>query len=283
MIRYLKIDCTLAKTDKLPLEFMGSALRGSFGIALKKISCINPSYICHQCFAEKNCLYYDFFEVKNKFHSYRFSKALADENFNFTLYLFEDSCEKLPYILSTLKEMLTVQGLGIEKTIFHMTSLMCNGVNVLDGYTFNINAVFPKEFDYTCDDITQNVTLILKTPLRIKSENKLLYSKPSLEQILTSIYHRVQGLKGIPLGELSFIPKYLERQGPHSPGRVLEERHSKASQASRTSPVNISPSAFSILGAMNNNPNKKIIVLILVILNVLSHELLKSTITGLKF
>lgn len=210
MIRYLKIDCTLAKTDKLPLEFMGSALRGSFGIALKKISCINPSYICHQCFAEKNCLYYDFFEVKNKFHSYRFSKALADENFNFTLYLFEDSCEKLPYILSTLKEMLTVQGLGIEKTIFHMTSLMCNGVNVLDGYTFNINAVFPKEFDYTCDDITQNVTLILKTPLRIKSENKLLYSKPSLEQILTSIYHRVQGLKGIPLGELSFIPKYQE-------------------------------------------------------------------------
>lgn len=200
----------LAQIDRLPLEFMGSALRGSFGVSLKKISCINPSYICHQCFAQNNCLYYDFFEVKNKFHSYRFSKALVDQNFDFTLYLFENSCEKLPYILCALKEMLTIQGIGIERTLFHITGIMCNGVNVLEKNMFNISAVLPKEFNCTFNDNTKSIVLIFKTPLRMKSENKLLYSKPSLEQVITSIYHRMQGLKSLPLGELPYTPKYQE-------------------------------------------------------------------------
>lgn len=136
MIRFIKIECLVSQVTKLPFEFMGSTLRGSFGSALKKISCINPSYLCQECFASKNCLYFQFFEIKNKFHSYRFSKTLSDKNFDFTLYLFEDACEKLPYVLSALKEMLTIQGLGIEKTIFHLQSIVCNDVNVLHGNRF---------------------------------------------------------------------------------------------------------------------------------------------------
>lgn len=210
MLRYIKIDCILSKIDKSPLEFMGSTLRGAFGVSLKKVSCINPNYECLGCFAQKNCLYYNFFEVKNKFHSYRFSKALADENFDFTLYLFEDSCEKLPFILSALKEMITIQGLGVERKLFQIESITCNGVQVLNGHSFDLGAVIPKEFEI--NDYSNCATLFLKTPLRIKSENKLLRSKPSLEQILASIFNRISEIKGLPLEKLPFKPEYQELQ-----------------------------------------------------------------------
>ena len=55
---------------------MGSALRGAFGYALKKVVCMNPSFKCDGCFVRSDRLYYDFYEKKDAYHKYRFDISL---------------------------------------------------------------------------------------------------------------------------------------------------------------------------------------------------------------
>ena len=98
-MNYTKLSIII-KTDKKPPYFIGSQLRGALGYALKKVSCINPSYKCDGCFATNNCLYYQFYEEKNSFHKYRFDFELGLEYYNFDFYLFNDVCDKLPYVVS---------------------------------------------------------------------------------------------------------------------------------------------------------------------------------------
>jgi len=74
-------------TKEKPPYFMGSMLRGALGYALKKVTCINPSYKCEGCFAAKECLYYNFYEQKNAFHDYRFNIDLGTKTFDFELLL----------------------------------------------------------------------------------------------------------------------------------------------------------------------------------------------------
>ena len=109
-MKYHKIEVKI-NSNLQPPYFMGSMLRGALGFALKRVTCINPSYNCDGCFAKDNCLYYDFYEKQNSFHPFRFDINLASEKFDFTLYLFENACEKLPYILSALHKVLTEIGL----------------------------------------------------------------------------------------------------------------------------------------------------------------------------
>ncbi len=58
------------------------------------------------CFTKDECLYYDFYEQNNSFHKYRFEIELGSKQFDFGLYLFEEACDNLAYILSALEKML---------------------------------------------------------------------------------------------------------------------------------------------------------------------------------
>jgi len=89
-MKYTKI--TIIIKDKPPY-FIGSQLRGALGYALKKVTCINPSFKCDGCFATNNCLYYEFYEEKNVFHKYRFDFELGKEFYDFSFYLFDDKTE----------------------------------------------------------------------------------------------------------------------------------------------------------------------------------------------
>jgi hypothetical protein len=62
-MKYTKLTIKINSTNKPPY-FVGSQLRGAFGYALKKVTCINPTFKCEGCFATTNCLYYDFYEKK---------------------------------------------------------------------------------------------------------------------------------------------------------------------------------------------------------------------------
>ena len=62
-MEYSKI--TIKSDFILPYRFIGSTIRGAFGVGLKRVVCINPSKICRDCFAKEGCLFYDFFEKQN--------------------------------------------------------------------------------------------------------------------------------------------------------------------------------------------------------------------------
>ena len=103
---YHHIEVKVNTTHK-PSYFTGSMIRGAMGYALKKVTCINPSYNCEGCFAQSSCLFYKSYEAKNSFHKYRFDIELGSGKFDFGLYLFDDACDGLPYVLSALEMVLT--------------------------------------------------------------------------------------------------------------------------------------------------------------------------------
>ncbi len=199
-MRFTKVSIIVH--DKPPY-FMGSQLRGALGYALKKVTCINPSYTCEGCFATSNCLYHQFYEEKNTFHKYRFDFELGKEYYDFSLYLFEEACEKLPYILSALYQLLTQNGLGRENKTYHDFELYINDQRALNHGAFTIPPNSIQNFSIHATH--QDMTLRLTTPLRIKKNNRFVRDDSiALEDIIGSIYQRQMQLLGEGYGKFPY-------------------------------------------------------------------------------
>lgn len=193
-MNYSKITL-LFKSKNKPPYFIGSQMRGAFGYALKKVTCINPSYSCEGCFASANCLYYEFYEEKNSFHRYRFDFELGRELYDFNIYLFDSACTKLPYVVSALHMMLTQIGLGKEREIYKNFDIFINDVKCFEYAKLSL----PKEFikKLQIDGSRPDITLQLLTPLRIKKENTFVRDDQiELSDIINSIYQRQMKLLG---------------------------------------------------------------------------------------
>jgi hypothetical protein len=190
-MRYHHIQVKI-NTNHQPSYFIGSMIRGAMGYALKKVTCINPSYKCEGCFTASSCLYHQFYEAKNTLHDYRFEIELGSGKFDFGLYLFDKSCEGLPYVLSALKITLMENGLTKYNYKFNALSILVNGQEVFDGKEFKSLDFSAKSFKI--DSFCPNVKVKLLTPLRIKKHNKFLREDVELEDILRSIYQREQDL-----------------------------------------------------------------------------------------
>jgi len=177
------------KSKTKPPYLIGSQIRGAFGYALKKVTCINPSFQCEGCFAANNCLYHEFYEAKNSFHKYRFDFEVGKEFYDFSLYLFDTAVEKLPYVISALHMMLTKNGLGKERIVVKEFDLYVNDKSAFQ----NGQITLPKKFIETFEAPVkkQNITLNLKTPLRIKKNNQFVRDESlELKDIVNSIYQR---------------------------------------------------------------------------------------------
>lgn len=210
MIKYFKIEVFLKKNSIKPLPFIGSTLRGAFGMSLKKVVCINPSFTCEGCFAKDNCLFYDFFEEKNRAHQYRFDFGLNPESYDFSLYIFEKATKKLPYVISAIHKMLTEQGLGVKRDKYEIDTIRCNNKILYKDANFDLTDT--KEQEFKIDDLPSEITLHLKTPLRMKYQNRLLHKKPPLETLLYSIQNRLNEIKDLPKTKLTFTPQYKEKR-----------------------------------------------------------------------
>ncbi len=121
---------------------------------------------CDGCFATSNCLYHQFYEEKNSYHKYRLDFELGKNYYDFSFYLFDDVCEKLPYIILALHMMLTQNGLGKKR--LNMKFLKCLLMMNLVRQTGKI--VLPKDFikKFEIENIYENIKLKFCTPLRIK-------------------------------------------------------------------------------------------------------------------
>jgi CRISPR-associated endoribonuclease Cas6 len=193
-------------TNEKPSYFIGSMIRGAMGYALKKVTCINPSYKCEGCFTAKDCLYHKFYEEKNSLHNYRYEIELGNGKFDFGLYLFNDTTQGLPYVLSALHKTLTENGLTKNDYRFNDFTMTVNGQEVYDRKTFKSLDIEPKVFKI--DSFCPNVKVKLLTPLRIKKQNRFLRDNVELEDILRSIYQREQELV---YGKKAFVLEYKPR------------------------------------------------------------------------
>ena len=210
MLRFHKIDVFLKPHDTIPLPFIGSTLRGAFGMSLKKVVCINPTFECEGCFAKKECVYHDFYEEKNKAHQYRFDFSLNPRFYDFTFYLFEEATDKLPEILEAIKMMLTIQGLTYKREKFEIAKVLCNGIDIYHDKSFTLADVKAQTLKDTQEG--KNLKLTLKTPLRMKHQGKILKDKPTLEMLIYSIHNRLKEIQKQPREKLSFTPQYKEKQ-----------------------------------------------------------------------
>lgn len=206
-MQYSKITVKIKDSNK-PSYFLGSQLRGAFGYALKSTVCINPSFECKGCFGASDCIYFDFYEQKDRYHEYRFDYLLGQKDYSFSLYLFENAVVKLPYIVSALHKMLTQTGLGKSKAVFNEFLVQINEKIVYQNGTFEL----PKQSVQTfcCDKWCRNIALKLHTPLRMKKGGD--YLKPhqlQLQDILRSIYKRSAMLQS---GEWASLDEEIEFQ-----------------------------------------------------------------------
>jgi len=208
VLNYHKLKFSLSSPSSLPHPFIGSTLRGAFGVSLKKVVCINPSYKCEGCFAKDNCLYYDFYEDKNRAHQYRFDFNLNQYNYDFSLYLFEDATKSLPYVISSIHKMFTEIGIGVKREKFNINKITCDGKTIYEDDSFDLSDVYPQSFEI--DEFYDKFTLKFITPLRMKYQGKLLNKKPPLENLLYSIQNRLNEIKRLPKTKLTFTPSYKE-------------------------------------------------------------------------
>jgi CRISPR-associated endoribonuclease Cas6 len=205
-MKYHHIEVKI-NTKHKPSYFTGSMLRGAMGYALKKVTCINPSYKCEGCFAQSSCLYHNFYEQSNGFHNYRFDIELGSGKFDFGLYLFNETTSSLAYVLSALKITLMENGLTKENYKFSDLSIWVNEQEVFDGEAFKSLDISPKVFKV--DSFCPNVKVKLLTALRIKKNNKFLRDEIAIEDILRSIYQREQEIfHGKKAFKLDYEPSY---------------------------------------------------------------------------
>ena len=206
MIRYsiLSFKSSLLK----PHFFIGSMLRGAFGHSLKKVVCVNDTFECKSCFAQDNCLYYDFFERQNVYSQYRFDFDLDDEFLNFSLYLFDNSSDNYSYVASALFKVFTELGIGKNNILLDKNDFTMS----LNSQSFYENGAFVKikntPLVFENRENAKKIKITFLTPLRIKDNNRLLKTKPRVELLLNSIFQRSLQLQGKPREKLNHTIEY---------------------------------------------------------------------------
>jgi CRISPR-associated endoribonuclease Cas6 len=185
----------------LPYKFIGSTIRGALGWNLKRVVCINPSFKCEGCFAKDNCLYFDMYE--RDFAKFRLSLKLGGEA-EFEIFLFEDLCEKTPYLLSAVHKMFE-RGITKNNIKPSFLQIYLNDTLIYDGEFKQINNTCLQPPKITSKD---KAFLKIITPIRIKENNKFVREDIKLETILRSIHHRFLKLQNKEITKLPFTPKY---------------------------------------------------------------------------
>jgi CRISPR-associated endoribonuclease Cas6 len=187
---------------------IGGTLRGSFGHALKAISCSVEHQDCERCFLSEVCLYSTVFEPtsSNKIRDIPrpfifeppippFTRDISENQtlklriaekgkISFGLTLIGESVKKLPYFIYAF-ELMARHGLGVNRQSFSVAEVFSIDANNSKHsiYTPNLSKILPFQItslaelvEHRTDEIRLNNSLkiVLQTPLRIRRNKKLL-------------------------------------------------------------------------------------------------------------
>jgi len=195
--------CCVVKSEALLPPYKGSTFRGVFGVALKQVVCALKRQDCETCLLRKKCIYSLTFEVPpfdfpdgarkrivSPPHPYVIEPDLdtkriykQSESFDFSLVLFGESNDYLPYFIYAIEQM---GNIGIGKKINgKRPGFELAAVHAEDGRTIYTRQeekiaagafsrfLHLEDFQKADDSSTNRIELILETPLRLKFDNRL--------------------------------------------------------------------------------------------------------------
>jgi CRISPR-associated endoribonuclease Cas6 len=193
--------CSLLDDAILP-PFKGSTFRGAFGSALKRVVCAVRERECTMCLLSSRCVYARTFELKTceraaKLrtaalpHPYVIEPPLesgtrfqAGQSFDFSLLLFGDYNDYLPYFIYAF-EVMGENGIGKsvsgKRSRFTLESVFMNAEEVYSRETRTLKTLSPPKIsvsDIPKADRNGTLDLRLLTPLRLKTDNTLTADLP---------------------------------------------------------------------------------------------------------
>lgn len=215
----LSFTTELSASASLPL-FKGSTFRGAFGNALKRVACALERQECQSCLLASRCVYPFFFERKaacakkglrlpSPPHPFVIEPPLTTEvnfnpgdSFDFNLILFGRANDYLPYCIYAFEQMGRV---GIGKRIngvragFVLKTVSSESGKIIyssqdqrlireDEFAVQLKLQKPEK------EKVSRLTVYLKTPLRIKHENRLLRSDLPFHVLIRAALRRISSL-----------------------------------------------------------------------------------------
>ena len=170
MLKYLELG--ICGTDLKPSHpFIGSAIRGAFGYALRKASCPFVSASCEKCDIFGECAYNEFFENVSDTPNFRLDIDLNQKSFDFKILLFEHAACYLPHVAIAITNMQEI-GLEVSRRKFKFSNFTLNG-EIVEPKSLLSNKAEPLNF--TLDFTAGDYEISLLTPLRIKQKK---YPRP---------------------------------------------------------------------------------------------------------
>lgn len=193
--------CTLLDDATLP-PYKGSTFRGAFGSALKSVVCAVRERECVSCLLASRCVYARTFELNTSKqtarqrtaalpHPYVIEPPLdsntrfcAGQSFDFSLLLFGDGNDFLPYFIYAF-EVMGEKGVGKavsgKRSRYTLDSVLINDEEIFTKDTRTMQSpalhkIAVPELQMTDQVGTLNLRLI--TPLRLKSDNTFAAELP---------------------------------------------------------------------------------------------------------
>ncbi|MFQ3675621.1 MAG: CRISPR system precrRNA processing endoribonuclease RAMP protein Cas6 [Endomicrobiia bacterium] len=190
-------------------EYKGSALRGGFGIAFRKLCCIQKNIPCRECALKNSCVYSIVFEgmAKDGLNNYRLEEIpkpfiieppmdkkteyLPEETISFNFILIGKAITFLPYVIFAFSELGKI-GLGKTNGKYELKEVLTSdGEIIFDSKNKILKNVFTQ---YTDNGDNRNINGKVKisyiTPTRLKSKGKYIRI-PEFEVVIRALLRRI--------------------------------------------------------------------------------------------
>ncbi|TYQ15709.1 UNVERIFIED_CONTAM: uncharacterized protein DUF2276 [Acetivibrio alkalicellulosi] len=210
---YHVLDFNCLSCESIQMNnFKGSALRGAFGNAFKKLVCNMDWDDCRSCVLSSDCPYaYIFMGIVDKENQLRSatvnmpvpyvidppdsinSYIKKGEQFKFSMTIFGKACEYNGFIISSVEKM-GVCGLGKNKGQFVVQSVNCGLSNETIFIKDNmcLNKIMEKSLiTFESSYVAKKIELEFKTPFKASHNGKLV-SSVDFEVIMRNILRRLQ-------------------------------------------------------------------------------------------
>lgn len=203
MLKYafLSMDGVSIKPN---INFTGSAIRGCFGYALREAVCPFPLSGCDKCIRSKKCLFYKIYQNTDSQPKVRFETI--KNSYDFRFFMFEDMPKHIPSFILAFKNMQHI-GFGYKKDKFEFDKIFLNGKLI-----YKDKVLLTKEFrslNFNPKFEENSVKIVLKSPLRIKQNGKLVKENLDISNFLKGINSHYNHLKGLDK-KVDYEPKFSE-------------------------------------------------------------------------